>query len=106
MEPDYSKYTQEELLDVYKNIDRKMYPERFKALCSYIELEKPVEKKKRLLTNKKNQKVAGWHVLFLDSISSYMAVIQFIQVNITGLRMSTIPWKMIPKGLNFQLVYR
>ena len=54
MKPDYSKYTQEELLDVYGNIDRKMYPERFKALCSSIELEKPVEKKKRLLTNPKN----------------------------------------------------
>lgn len=54
MKPDYSKYTQEELLDVYGNIDRKMYPERFKALCSYIELEKAVEKNKRLLTDSKN----------------------------------------------------
>lgn len=31
-EPDYEKYSREELLDVYKNIDRDNYPERFKKI--------------------------------------------------------------------------
>jgi hypothetical protein len=31
-EPDYEKYSREELLDVYENIDRDKYPERFKKV--------------------------------------------------------------------------
>lgn len=56
MEPDYSKYTQEELLNVYESIDREMYPERFKALCNYIELKKPVEKKEEIIDQPKKLK--------------------------------------------------
>ncbi len=31
-EPDYEKYSREELLDVYENIDRENHPERFKKI--------------------------------------------------------------------------
>ena len=40
MEPDYSKYTAEELIDVYNNIDRDSYPDRFKRLLDEIEARK------------------------------------------------------------------
>ena len=40
MEPDYSKYTAEELVDVYNNIDRDSYPDRFKRIQDEIEARK------------------------------------------------------------------
>ena len=43
MEPDYSKYTQAELMDVYVTIDRERYPERFDEISQYIELEQEIE---------------------------------------------------------------
>ncbi|RLV58977.1 hypothetical protein D5018_14480 [Parashewanella curva] len=40
---DYSKYSTEELFDVYSNIDKENYPERFQALCDEIEKRKKTE---------------------------------------------------------------
>jgi len=36
MEPNYTNYSIDDLNDVYQNIDREKYPERFKSLCEVI----------------------------------------------------------------------
>ncbi len=35
-EPDYESYSEDELIDIYENIDRKNYPERFKKVKSLL----------------------------------------------------------------------
>lgn len=36
--PDYSSLSREDLIDVYENIDREKYPERFKEIVRYLGL--------------------------------------------------------------------
>ena len=45
MQPNFSKYTLEELLDIERNIDKDAYPERYKIVCKLIEVKEkdPVE---------------------------------------------------------------
>ena len=38
--PDYKNYSLEELVDVYQHINKKQYPERFKAVCEEIKKRK------------------------------------------------------------------
>ncbi len=45
MEPNYDAYTLDELHDVYHNIDRDKYPERFKKICEQIKVKQPLENK-------------------------------------------------------------
>ncbi len=39
MEPDYSTYSQRELLEAYESIDRETYPERFALIKQYLGAE-------------------------------------------------------------------
>ena len=43
MQPDFSKYTLEELLDIEQNIDKHTYPERYETVCKLIKEAKPVD---------------------------------------------------------------
>lgn len=43
MEIDYSKYTRAELIDVYRNIDKEQYPERYQMLCDEIKRREHAE---------------------------------------------------------------
>lgn len=45
MQPNFSKYTLEELLDIERNIDRDAYPERYEIVCELIKVKEtdPVE---------------------------------------------------------------
>jgi len=45
MQPDFSKYTLEELLDIEQNIDKNLYPERYERVCTLIKVREadPVE---------------------------------------------------------------
>ena len=36
-EPDYDKFSYDDLIDVYENIDREAFPERFKKISSLLE---------------------------------------------------------------------
>ncbi|WP_133406747.1 hypothetical protein [Parashewanella tropica] len=66
MEPNYSKYSLEELYDVEANIDSSKYPERLKRIKDEIQLRKPV-----LLANKQKAplvdvKDAGVHLTIFN----------------------------------------
>ncbi|TPH16088.1 hypothetical protein [Litorilituus lipolyticus] len=39
MQPDFSKYTLEELLDIEQNIDKDLYPERYEIVCKLIQVK-------------------------------------------------------------------
>jgi len=45
MQPNFSKYTLEELLDIERNIDKETYPERYEIVCKLIKVKEtdPVE---------------------------------------------------------------
>ncbi|KGJ91953.1 hypothetical protein [Colwellia psychrerythraea] len=38
-EPDYESYSEDELIDVYENIDRENYPDRFKKVKSLLAIK-------------------------------------------------------------------
>jgi len=40
-EPDYKSYSTDELIDVYENIDRENYPERFKKVMLLLGIDDP-----------------------------------------------------------------
>jgi hypothetical protein len=39
MQPNFSKYTLEELLDIERNIDKDTYPERYEIVCKLIKVK-------------------------------------------------------------------
>ncbi len=43
MKPNYKNYSLDELYDVYDNIDRESYPQRFKEVCEQIKLKEEKE---------------------------------------------------------------
>jgi hypothetical protein len=40
-EPDFDTYSEDELIDVYENIDRENYPERFKKVMALLGIKDP-----------------------------------------------------------------
>jgi hypothetical protein len=41
LEPDYETFSEDELIDVYENIDRENYPERFKKVMMLLGIKDP-----------------------------------------------------------------
>jgi hypothetical protein len=54
--PDYSKYTLDELYDVYNVVDRKKYPDNFQAIVNEIE-----KRKAELSTKEKDESIKLEH---------------------------------------------
>ena len=69
--PDYSKYTLDQLYDVYDHLDRDRYPDRFKVVVDYI------EKRKVELSSEKKVKEEKKDFLKIDgNKSTYLSVIK------------------------------
>jgi len=49
-EPDYEKYSYDDLIDVYEHIDRNLYPDRFKKIAILLD-KSVVEKELPSVTN-------------------------------------------------------
>ncbi|MDN4502606.1 hypothetical protein QX776_09335 [Alteromonadaceae bacterium BrNp21-10] len=78
-EPDYSLYTDDELLDVMAHIDRYSYPDRYNRVKKEIENRKngvssKVNKRHSKLPIRKGKKSARWGVLVVWSMSILLAI--------------------------------
>lgn len=79
VEPDYSKYSREELLDVFENIDRERFPKRFRHVAvllgkdvsnfSFVDDEEEIEVSPEMAAINKAQRIEE----FFENISEVNA---------------------------------
>ncbi len=97
--PDYSKYTLDQLYDVYDHIDRNRYPDRFKVVVDYI------EKKKVELSSKKKVKEDKKDFLTIDENEvTYLSVIKLTRkLIVANFLVGNLILSFLPLGIGVYL---